>query len=177
MAGTTTSLLDVNGTFVTNSTTFDTSGTFVSELSTISNTTTIKDEFCDGDENYYLDRIVDEILKQVLICLGIFINSIAIWILMTHKKMQNMFLHLLACSMVADNGFLLMALITTLFYEFKLNFLAWPVSYISIPFMEIFFTAGLLITVSMAYERYTTLDVGKGYRTRMKVKKSISLYR
>ena len=45
MAGTTTSLLDVNGTFVTNSTTFDTSGTFVSELSTISevNTTTIKD--------------------------------------------------------------------------------------------------------------------------------------
>ena len=157
MVGTTTSPVDVNGTLVANSTTLDTNGTFVGERTTISEVkATIKDDIfncsvINGHENYYLDLIVDEIVKQVLICLGKFINSIAIWILVTHKKMQKMFLHLLACSMVANNGFLLMALTNTLFYEFKLNFLAWPVAYVSIPFKEIFFTAELLITVSMSW--------------------------
>jgi len=141
-----------------------------------SNTTTHHDghdhdhEYCDGHENVFMDKFFDEVLKQILIVLGIFINSIAIWILVSHKKMQNMFLHLLALSLVANNGFMIMALITTLFYEFKVKTLAGIVSYMSIPFKEIFFTASVLITVAMAYERYTTLDVGKGYRTRMKVK-------
>jgi len=128
------------------------------------------DDFCDGHENQFLDKVIDEVLKQVLICVGIFINSIAIWILVSHKKMQNMFLHLLACSLVSSNGFMIMSLITTLRYEFKVKSLVPIASFISIPFKEIFFTASILITVSMAYERYTTFDVGKGYRTRMKVK-------
>ena len=134
------------------------------------NTKTLKDDFCDGHEDQVLDKVIDEVLKQILIVFGIFINSIAIWILVSQKRMQNMFLHLLACSLVADNGFLVMALITTMYYEFKVKQLAGIVSYMSIPFKEIFFTGNVLITMSMAYERYTTLDVGKGYRTRMKVK-------
>ena len=128
------------------------------------------DTYIKCQENEFLDMFVDRVLKQLLNCFGFFINSIAIWILVTNKKMQNIFLHLLACSLVADNGFLFMELLTTLFYEFRYMSLVGVAAYVSIPFKEIFYTANLLITMSMAYERYCTIDVsGKGYRTKMTI--------
>merc|ERR1712016_497166 len=110
------------------------------------NKTKGNDTYIKCQENEFLDMFVDYFLKQFLICLGFFINSIAIWILVTNKKMQNIFLHLLACSLVADNGFLFMALLTTLFYQFKYMSLVGIAAYVSIPFKEIFYTANLLIT-------------------------------
>ena len=123
-------------------------------------------------ENFYLDLLVDKILKQALACFGIFINSIAIWILVSNKKMQNMFLHFLACSLIADNGYLLMALLTTLYWEFKVNsslFFNGMVGYITIPFKEVFYTANVLITISLAYERFSTIHYSSGHRASMAI--------
>ena len=163
---------DSNDMTIIGSTSFEVFSTITAMASNgiCKNKTKGNDTYIECKDNEYLELLVDRVLKQLLSCFGFFINSIAIWILVTNKKMQNIFLHLLACSLVADNGFLFMELLTTLFYEFKYMSLVGIAAYVSIPFKEIFYTANLLITMSMAYERYCTIDVsGKGYRTKMTI--------
>ena len=120
-----------------------------------------------------LDFWVDGILQLLLGLFGIFINSIAIWILVSKKKMQLMFLHLLACFLIVDNAYLLMSMLTTLHYEFKLTTgsygLTWIIANFTIPFKDIFYTAGVLLTLSLAYERYALITDTKGYRATMTI--------
>ena len=123
------------------------------------------------DENPFMDFWIDGILKLCLGCFGIFMNSLAISILVTQKKMQSMFLHILTCSLICDNGYMLMEMLTTLFYEFKVNDLVWIIPHFAFPFKEIFYTSNILITLALSYERYALISDSKGYRTTMTIAK------
>ena len=78
-----------------------------------------------SDENEFLNVWLDGVLKLCLACFGLFINSIAIWILVTEKKMQRMFLHILTSSFLVDNGYMLMEILASLYYEYKITALGW----------------------------------------------------
>ena len=100
---------------------------------------------------------------------GIFMNSIAIWILVTAKKMQSMFLHILAFSFVCDNGYLFAEILGTMYYEFKLEDFMWFLPYFAFPFKEIFYTGNILITIALSRERYSLVMDNHGYRAKMEV--------
>jgi hypothetical protein len=100
---------------------------------------------------------------------GIFMNSIAIWILVTAKKMQSMFLHILAFSFVCDNGYLFAEILSTMYYEFKVEDVMWFLPYFAFPFKEIFYTANILITIALSRERYSLVTDNHGYRAKMEV--------
>ena len=124
-----------------------------------------------SDENYFMNFWLDGIFKLIVGFLAMFMNSIAIWILVSQKKMQNMFLHILTCSLIFDNGYMLMEILCTLYWEFKVSFLVWILPYIAYPLKEIFYTSNILITLSLSYERYTLISDSKGYKQTMEIAK------
>ena len=101
--------------------------------------------------------------------LAISMNSVAIWILLSEKKMQSMFLHILAFSFVCDNGYILAEIIATLYHEFGVVELMWTLPYFAYPFKEIFYAANILTTIALSYERYSLLFDQTGYRAKMEV--------
>ena len=101
--------------------------------------------------------------------LGIVMNSIAIWILITERKMQSMFLHILTFSFVCDIGYLFAEFLATLHHEFKVHGLVWLLPHFAYPFKEIFYAANILTTIGLSYERFSLILDKSGYRAKMEV--------
>ena len=101
--------------------------------------------------------------------LGIFMNSVAIWILVSERKMQSMFLHILTFSFVCDIGYLFAEILATLHHEFNVYDLVWLLPYFAYPFKEIFYAANILTTIALSYERYSLILDHSGYRAKMEV--------
>ena len=125
----------------------------------------------DKHENEFMSFWLDGVFKILVGCFGIFINSLAIWILVTQQKMQNMFLHILTCSLFFDNGYMLMEVLTTLYWDFNVKGLVWLLPYVAYPFKEVFYTCNILITISLSYERYALISDSKGYKQTMEISK------
>ena len=123
------------------------------------------------NENSFMDFWLDGVCKLFIGCLGIFMNAIGIWILITQQRMQNMFLHILTCSLACDNGYMLMEMLGTLYHEFKVKFLVWILPQIVYPLKEIFYTSNILVTIGLSYERYALISDKKGYKQTMEVAK------
>ena len=121
------------------------------------------------NENRFMDFWVDGVFKLFVGNLGIFMNTIGVWILITQKRMQNMFLHILTCSLICDNGYMAMEMLSTLYHEFKVGFLIWILPQFVYPFKEIFYTCNILVTIGLSYERYTLISDKKGYKQAMEV--------
>ena len=113
--------------------------------------------------------LVDGILKMCMGLLGIVMNSIAIWILVTERKMQSMFLHILTFSFVCDIGYLFAEFLATLHHEFKVHDLVWLLPHFAYPFKEIFYAANILTTIGLSYERFSLILDKSGYRAKMEV--------
>ena len=94
----------------------------------------------------------------------------AVWILVGEKKMQRMFMHLLAFSLVCDNGFILTDILTTCYHELHLDIFAWTLPWFAYPLKEIFYFANIFITVALSYERYVIIMDKSGYKEQMKIK-------
>lgn len=82
-----------------------------------------------------------------------------------------MFLHILACSLIIDNSYLLMGMFNTLYHAFRLRFLIWILPYFSYPFNNVFYTSNVLITILMSYERYALISDDPEYQNNMKIAK------
>ena len=139
----------------------ETSSNFSIISSTISASCT---DSSDHKENAFMDYWIDGVLKICGGCFGSIMNAIAIWILVSEKRMQKMFLHILTCSLLFDNGYMLMEIITTMYWEFKVKNLVWILPHLAYPLKEIFYTANILTTIALSYERYTLLSDSKGYK-------------
>ena len=113
--------------------------------------------------------LVDGVLKMCMGLLGIFMNSIAIWILVTERKMQSMFLHILTFSFVCDIGYLFAEFLATLHHEFNVYDLVWLLPHFAYPFKEIFYAANILTTIGLSYERFSLILDKSGYRAKMEV--------
>ena len=94
----------------------------------------------------------------------------AIWILVSEKKMQRMFMHLLAFSLVCDNGFILSAFLTICYHEFDLAIFMWTLPWLAYPLKEIFYLANILVTIALSYERYVMVMDNSGYKAQMEIK-------
>ena len=126
----------------------------------------------DDKHTYQLMKFwLDGIITIALGSLAILINSLAIWILVRQQKMQSMFLHILTCSLVFDNGFILMQVLIALFYDFKLSGLVWLLPHFAFPLKEVFYTCNILCTISLSYERYAHISDTEGYKQSMKISK------
>ena len=123
------------------------------------------------DENLFMKFWFDGVFRIFIGCLGFSMNSLAIWILISHKKMQSMFLHILTCSLIFDNGYLVMDMLTLLYYNIKVEALIWILPYITFPFTDIFYTANILITICLAHERYALISDSGLYRQTMSIAK------
>ena len=100
-----------------------------------------------SDANYFMKFWLDGVFRLVVGSLGIFMNSFAIWILVSEQKMQNLFFHILACSLISDNGYLLMDMFCALYHEFNVYSLAWILPYTAYPLKRIFYTSNILTTL------------------------------
>ena len=94
----------------------------------------------------------------------------AIWILVCEKKMQRMFMHLLAFSLVCDNGFILSDFLTICYHELDLAIFMWTLPWFAYPLKEIFYLANILVTIALSYERYVMVMDNSGYRAQMEIK-------
>ena len=117
-----------------------------------------------------MNLLLGKVLKFGIQGLGLFLNSMAIWILVTEKKMQRMFMHLLAFSLVCDNGFILADILTTCYHELHLDIFVWTLPWFAYPFKEIFYFANIFITVALSYERYVMIMDTSGYKAQMEIK-------
>ena len=122
-----------------------------------------------NNEDRFMDFWVDGVFKLFIGGLGISMNTIGIWILITQQRMQNMFLHILTCSLVFDNAYMAMEMLSTLYHEFKITFLVWILPQVVYPFKEIFYTCNILVTIGLSYERFTLISDKKGYKQTMEV--------
>ena len=121
-------------------------------------------------ENYIVNLLFKKGLKIGIQGLGLFLNAMAIWILVSEKKMQRMFMHLLAFSLVCDNGFILADILTTCYHELHLDIFVWTLPWFAYPFKEIFYFANIFITVALSYERYVMIMDTSGYKAQMEIK-------
>ena len=121
-------------------------------------------------ENYIVNLLLGKVLKFGIQGLGLFLNSMAIWILVTEKKMQRMFMHLLAFSLVCDNGFILTDILTSCYHELHMDIFVWTLPWFAYPFKEIFYFANIFITVALSYERYVMIMDTSGYKAQMEIK-------
>ena len=110
------------------------------------------------------------VLKIGIQGLGLFLNSMAIWILVSEKKMQQMFMHLLAFSLVCDNGFILSDFLTICYHELHLDIFVWTLPWFAYPLKEIFYLANILVTIALSYERYIMVMDNSGYKAQMEIK-------
>ena len=117
-----------------------------------------------------MNLLLGKVLKFGIQGLGLFLNSMAIWILVTEKKMQRMFMHLLAFSLVCDNGFILADILTTCYHELHIDIFALTLPWFAYPLKEIFYFANIFITVALSYERYIMIMDNSGYKAQMEVK-------
>jgi hypothetical protein len=122
-----------------------------------------------SDADYFMDFWLDGMFKLVVGLLGIFMNSIAIWILVSERKMQKMFLHILTCSLISDNGFLITDMFCNLYHKFKVSSLAWILPYTAYPFKDIFYTSNILTTLALSYERYSQISDTTGEYSTMNI--------
>ena len=120
--------------------------------------------------NYILNLLLGKGLKFGIQGLGLFLNSMAVWILVGEKKMQRMFMHLLAFSLLCDNGFILTDILTTCYHELHIDIFALTLPWFAYPLKEIFYFANIFITVALSYERYIMIMDNSGYKAQMEVK-------
>ena len=121
-------------------------------------------------QNYFVDLLFGKGLRFGIQGLGLFLNSMAIWILVSKEKMQRIFMHLLAISLVCDNGFIITDFLTACYHELDLDIFVWTLPWFAYPLKEIFYLANILITISLSYERYVIIMDKSGYREQMKMK-------
>ena len=121
-------------------------------------------------ENYIVNLLFKKGLKIGIQGLGLFLNSMAIWILVSEKKMQRMFMHLLAFSLVCDNGFILSDFLTICYHELHLDIFVWTLPWFAYPLKEIFYLANILVTIALSYERYVMVMDTSGYKAQMEIK-------
>ena len=81
-----------------------------------------------------------------------------------------MFMHLLAFSLVCDNGFILTDILTSCYHELHLDIFVWTLPWFAYPFKEIFYFANIFITVALSYERYVMIMDNSGYKAQMEIK-------
>ena len=103
--------------------------------------------------------LVIGVIKVVFGFLGLFINSVGIFVLIKEKSLRNIFNHIFACSLITDNIYLIAGAIITFYFHFDVKYpaLASLVPHFAIPFKHIALTANILITISLSHERYTAL--------------------
>ena len=111
--------------------------------------------------------LVDGVFKTTFGVIGFFVNCIAIKILVSQKKMQKMFHHLLTCSLIIDNCYIFVSSMSTIYYFFNVEWIIWAFPYFVIPFEQISYVANVLITVCLSHERYAILSDPRAYNTNM----------
>ena len=101
-------------------------------------------------------------IKTVLGFAGFILNSLAIWIFITKKRMKSMFNRTFIYLLVANNLYLVCETLLTMYYNFGFKYVVWTLPYVAIPVKGISRTAGLLITICLSYERFVICgDPGK----------------
>ena len=116
-----------------------------------------------------MDLLFGKVLTFTFTGLGLFLNSMAIWILVSKQSMQKMFMHLLGFSLVCDNFFILLDFIIACYHELGLSFLVWtlPVFY---TLKEVFYLANILCTCALSYERYVHITDKSRNKAQLKIK-------
>ena len=117
-----------------------------------------------------MNLLLGKVLKFGIQGLGLFLNSMAVWILVSKKETQRMFMHLLAFSLVCDNGFILSDFLTICYHELHLDIFVWTLPWFAYPLKEIFYLANILITIAISYERYVMIMDNSGYKAQMEIK-------
>ena len=101
-------------------------------------------------ENHIVDLLFGKVLTFGTQVFGLFLNSMAIWILVSNEKL---FMNMLAFLLVCDCGFILCDFIIACYHELGLVFLVWPLP-VFYPLKEIFYLSNILCTCALSYERY-----------------------
>ena len=131
---------------------------------------------CTSKESDFPAYWIDGVFRMLLIFTGLTVNSMAIWILLTTKKLQGLFNHLLVYLFAANNFCLVCLTFLLLFHHlhFQTKSIICITAYLAYPFRDILLTASVLITVCLSHERYTALQDPHGYATNMAIARNRS---
>lgn len=119
-------------------------------------------------QNFWIDGVV----RFTFLCVGFIINGISISLLLSKKKLQSMFNHLLACSLITDNCYLFVQAFLLVFYQFDALSIYWLLPYFAFPFQDVFQTANALLTICLSHERYSATKDLQGYTAEMAFKRN-----
>ena len=86
---------------------------------------------------------------------GITMNTLAVCIFATRKKMKSLFHRILMCLLLADNLYLACTILSSVYFDFDIDDIVWIMPYFVLPFKDISRTACLLTTIALSYERYS----------------------
>lgn len=115
---------------------------------------------------------IDGVLISVIAAMGVILNIIALFILVSKKNMQNVFNHLLVFSFIAHNLYLFTSAFPRLYYNFKVEFAVLFIPHFAYPIEDIALTLNVLITVCLSHERYIVIPNPTQYKRTMNVKKN-----
>ena len=86
---------------------------------------------------------------------GITMNTLAVCIFETRKKMKSLFHRILMCLLLADNLYLACTILSSVYFDFDIDDIVWIMPYFVLPFKDVSRTACLLTTIALSYERYS----------------------
>ena len=108
-------------------------------------------------ENHIVDLLFGKVGTFGSQGLGLFLNSMAIWILVGKEEIQTLWRNLLTFLLMCDSGFIVADFIIACHYELGLAFLIWVLPGI-FTIKEIFYLCNILVTIALSYERYQILS-------------------
>ena len=108
-------------------------------------------------ENHIVDLLFGKVGTFGSQGLGLFLNSMAIWILVGKEEIQTLWRNLLTFLLMCDSGFIVADFIIACYYELGLAFLIWVLPGM-FTIKEIFYLCNILITIALSYERYQILS-------------------
>ena len=120
-------------------------------------------------ENHIVDLLFGKILPFACFGLGLFLNSMGIWILVGKDELQTLWRNLLTFLLICDSCFIVVDSIIACYYELGLVFLVWILPGV-FGIKEIFYLCNILITIALSYERYVHIRDKSGYKAQLKIK-------
>ena len=107
------------------------------------------------DEKFVKDNVnlwVDGVIGTTIAVVGLFINSLTIFILRTKQDLKHVSTGLLCSLLVADNLFLAIKIINNCYWDFGVTSLGKLVTLALYPTEKIFLTMTIFLTVSIAHQ-------------------------
>ena len=95
---------------------------------------------------------IDGVTNSSIAIIGLFINSIIIFILRTKNDLKHVSTGLFCGLLIADNLYLAIKVISNCYWNFDLHHIAFLISYIIYPLEKIFLTVTIFSTIAIAHQ-------------------------